>query len=78
VAHAYNPSYSGGGDQGTHGSKPAWANSPRDPILKKTHHKKGLVEWLKVLALSSSPSTVKKKNSSKMPILQVQSPEFKP
>jgi uncharacterized protein (DUF305 family) len=24
-----------------------WANSSRDPI-KKTHHKKGLVEWLKV------------------------------
>jgi hypothetical protein len=23
-------------------------DSSRDPILKKTHHKKGLVEWLKV------------------------------
>jgi hypothetical protein len=22
--------------------------SSRDPVLKKTHHKKGLVEWLKV------------------------------
>jgi hypothetical protein len=29
--------------------------------LKKTHHKKGLVEWLKVKALSSNPSTAKKK-----------------
>jgi hypothetical protein len=29
--------------------------------LKKTHHKKGLVEWLKVQALSSNPSTTKKK-----------------
>jgi hypothetical protein len=29
--------------------------------LKKTHHKKGLVEWLKVKALSSNHSTVKKK-----------------
>jgi hypothetical protein len=27
--------------------------------LKKTHHKKGLVELLKVQALSSSPSTAK-------------------
>jgi hypothetical protein len=24
------------------------ANSSWDPILKKTHHKEGLVEWLKV------------------------------
>jgi hypothetical protein len=23
------------------------ANSLQDPILEKTHHKKGLVEWLK-------------------------------
>jgi hypothetical protein len=29
--------------------------------LKKTHHKKGLVEWLKVKALSSNPITEKKK-----------------
>jgi hypothetical protein len=35
VAHAFNPSYSGGRDQEDHGSKPAWANSSPDPILKK-------------------------------------------
>jgi hypothetical protein len=29
--------------------------------LKKTHHKKGLVAWLKVEALSSNPSTSKKR-----------------
>jgi hypothetical protein len=29
--------------------------------LEKTHHIKGLVEWLKVKALSSSPSTRGKK-----------------
>jgi hypothetical protein len=29
--------------------------------LEKPHHKKVLVEWLKVKALSSSPSTAKKK-----------------
>jgi hypothetical protein len=34
VAHAYNPSYSGGRDQEDHGSKPAQANSAQDPILK--------------------------------------------
>jgi hypothetical protein len=41
VAHVYNPSYSGGRDQEDHGSKPAWANSSRDPILKKPNTKKG-------------------------------------
>jgi hypothetical protein len=35
VAHFCNPSYSGGRDQEDHGSKPAQANSSRDPILKK-------------------------------------------
>jgi hypothetical protein len=64
VAHAYNPSYSGGRDQEDHGLKPAWANSSQDPILKKKKiRKKGLVEWLKVKALSSNPITAKKKKS---------------
>jgi hypothetical protein len=40
VAHIYNPSDSGGRDQEDRGSRPAWANSSRDPILKKTQHKK--------------------------------------
>jgi hypothetical protein len=39
------------------------------PELKKNLHKKGLVEWLKVKALSSSPSNPsskkKKKNKEK-------------
>jgi hypothetical protein len=30
--------------------------------LKKTLHQKGLVEWLKVKALSSNPSPAKKQN----------------
>jgi hypothetical protein len=34
VAHACNPSYSGCRDQEDHGSKPAQANSLRNPILK--------------------------------------------
>jgi hypothetical protein len=48
VAHACNPSYSGGRDQEDCSSKPACANSLRDPILKNTQHRTGLVEWLKV------------------------------
>jgi hypothetical protein len=36
VAHTCNPSYSGGRDQEDRSSKPAQANSSRDPILKKT------------------------------------------
>jgi hypothetical protein len=34
VAHACNPSYSGGRGQEDHGSKPAQENNSRDPILK--------------------------------------------
>jgi hypothetical protein len=32
---------------------------------KKKNHKKGLVEWLKVKALSSNPSTTKKRSHLK-------------
>jgi hypothetical protein len=65
VAHAYNSSYSGGRDQEDCGSKPAWTNSSQDPISKKSFTKRGLVEWLKVEALSSSTSTAKKKEKKK-------------
>jgi ribosomal protein S21 len=34
--------------------------------LKKTFTKIGLVEWLKVKALSSNPSTAKKKKKMKL------------
>jgi hypothetical protein len=59
VAYVYNPSYSRGRDQEDQGLKPAWANSSQDPI-SKPFAKIGLVEWLKVKALSASPSTTKK------------------
>jgi hypothetical protein len=36
-------------------------SQPRKTVLE-TLHKKGLVKWLKVYALSSSPSAAKKKN----------------
>jgi hypothetical protein len=44
--------------------KPARANSFLRPHLEKTHHKKGIVEWLKVKALSSTPSTTKTNNNN--------------
>jgi hypothetical protein len=59
VAHTYNPSYSGCKDQGL-SSKLAWANISTRPYLEKPFTKIGLVEWLKVKALSSSPHTKKK------------------
>jgi hypothetical protein len=40
------------------GSQPG-QNRSRDPISKKPFTKKGLVEWLKVKALSSNLSTAK-------------------
>jgi hypothetical protein len=43
------------------GSKPTWANSSRTLFRKTLHKNKGWQEWLKVKALSSSPSTAKKK-----------------
>jgi hypothetical protein len=42
VAHACNPSYSGGRDQGL---RPALAILR--PYLENTQHKKGLAEWLR-------------------------------
>jgi hypothetical protein len=32
VAHAYNPSYSGGGDLEDHGSRPAQTKTYQDPV----------------------------------------------
>jgi hypothetical protein len=47
VSHACNPGYSGGRDQEDQVLKPAQANRSGDHILKN-HHKKGLVERLKM------------------------------
>jgi hypothetical protein len=35
------------------------------PSLKKAYHKKVVVEWLKVRALSSNPSTAKQQQQQK-------------
>jgi hypothetical protein len=62
VAHVCNPSYSRGRDQEDRSSKPARENSFTRPYLEKPFTKIGLlVEWLRVKALSSNPSTTKKK-----------------
>jgi hypothetical protein len=66
VAHTCNPSYSGGRDQIGSQFEASRANSSARPYLEKTLHKKGLVEWLKVHALSSSLSTTKKKERKKI------------
>jgi hypothetical protein len=44
VVHTCNSSHSGGKDQKDYGSRSAQENSSRDPILKKTITKEGLVE----------------------------------
>jgi hypothetical protein len=63
---SYNPSYSGGREvRRILVQSQSQANYSRDPILKKTHHKKGLVEWLNVWTLSSSPSIAKQANKQK-------------
>jgi hypothetical protein len=62
VAHACNSSYPEGRDQEDHGLKLAWANSSVRPYLEKPFPKIGLVDWLKVKALSSGLSSEKKKN----------------
>jgi hypothetical protein len=41
VAHASNPSYSGGRDQEHHSSKPAQENSLQNPISKNPSQEKG-------------------------------------
>jgi hypothetical protein len=69
------PSYSGGRDQEDCSSKPTRANSSRDLISgekKKPFTKKKLVEWLKVWALSSNPSTKKKTKTRKNASVHVQ------
>jgi hypothetical protein len=48
VAHAYNPSYSGGRDQEDQDLKPVQANSLRDLLLKILNTgKEGLAKYLK-------------------------------
>jgi hypothetical protein len=75
VAHVYNSSYSGSRDQEDQSLKPGWENSSEDPILKIPNtNQKGfggvtqIVEHVlsKRKALSSKPSTVKKKKDTNL------------
>jgi hypothetical protein len=52
-------------NQEDHGLRPAQRNSLREPISKNPITKKGLMEWLKVEALSSNPQYSKKKKKRK-------------
>jgi hypothetical protein len=63
-AHACNANYLGGRDQEDYISKLTQTNSALRPYLEKPFTKIGLVEWLEVQDLSSSPSTKKKKNQN--------------
>jgi hypothetical protein len=68
VAHAYNPSYSGGRDQEDWGSKSDQANSSTRSYLKKSLHKRkkkkkagGVTQGI---GPEFKPSTAKKKEKS--------------
>jgi hypothetical protein len=61
VAHACNPSYSGGSDQEDHGLRPVWGSSSQDPISKKGWWSGSSGRATAYEALSSNPSTAKKK-----------------
>jgi hypothetical protein len=61
VVQACNPSYSRRQRLGQWWFKASLGKEFTRPYLEKTHHQIGLMEWLKVVALSSNPSTVKKK-----------------
>jgi hypothetical protein len=63
MAHACDPSYSGGRDWEDHGL----GKNVCETLSRKTLTKIGLVEWLKVKTLNSSPSTTKKKKKKKKP-----------
>jgi hypothetical protein len=54
-----NPSYSGGRDQEDCSSKPA-RQIVHETLSQKYPSQKGLVEWLKVKTLNSSPNNEKK------------------
>jgi hypothetical protein len=57
VAHACNPSYSGGRDQEDRVRRQPGQIVPETLCRKKTLTEIGLVEWLKLWVLSSNPST---------------------
>jgi hypothetical protein len=67
VAHACNPNYSGGRDQEDGSLRPAQANS-LETLYQKYPSQKGLVEWLKVKALSLNSGTWYREKKKKVNI----------
>jgi hypothetical protein len=72
ACYACNPSYS---VVGYRSGGARFKANPRQIVLEtqflKTLHKKGLVEWLKVKILSSSPSSAKKKKTKKTKLIKL-------
>jgi hypothetical protein len=66
VAHAYNPSYSGGRDEEDHSSKATRANSSQDPILKMPITKKSW--WSGLRCRSEFKPQYSKKKKKKVEI----------
>jgi hypothetical protein len=62
VAHACNPSYSGGRDQEDCGLKPAWANRSWDPISKKLITQKGWWNGIRCRPWVQTPVPQEKKS----------------
>jgi hypothetical protein len=69
VAHAYDPSYSGGRDQEGHSLKLAWANSLQDAISKETHHNKRAVGVAQRCVTWFQAPVLQKKKKNHPPLL---------
>jgi hypothetical protein len=69
VAHACNPSYSGDRDQEDCSLKLAWANSLRDPRLKKPITKKGWQSGSRCRPWVQTPVPKKKKKEKQKEIM---------
>jgi hypothetical protein len=70
VAHACNPSYSRGREQEDHCSKSAWANSSRNPILKKNLRENRVGGVLQGEGPEFKPSYCKKKKKKNLYLLK--------
>jgi hypothetical protein len=70
VAHTCNLSYWRGRNQEDLGNQPG--QIVQEALSRKYPSQKGLVEWLKMKALSSSPSTEKKKSFPGIQILEIE------
>jgi hypothetical protein len=70
VAHACNPSYSGGRDQEKRSSKPAQANSSWDPYLQKNPSQKRAGGFAQGESPEFKPQDSKKRKKEKNSVLR--------